>query len=402
MARCRLRRAGRRRDVRAEARRLELARLDAIELVAAADLARRPLVRGRGGRARRRRRRRRPRAVVGDPRAGARPRRTRRRGPAGGAPGRRRAGARPASARARPARRRGRGARGDAGRAPSAAPARPSARPRAPLTPTVGRSTELARVLLALDDARLVTIVGPGGVGKTRWPSTSPAPAPVRHARGALVVELARVDDAAGVVSTIAAALDLRPPPGGGARRAERPRVARRPARARQLRARHRRRRVGRSPMLARRRPAAGAGDEPRAAGHRRRARAARSTRSPTDGADAPAVELFRQRAVAAAPTGTLDADLVAEVVVAPRRAAAGAGDGRRPPAHDDAGRAGRARSVTTSTCWPRPAATSTSGTARCATSWPGRSGCSTTSCATRCTTSPCSPVRSALATSRR
>jgi predicted ATPase len=87
------------------------------------------------------------------------------------------------------------------------------AMPRRPLTPTVGRAGELAATLSALEQARLVTIVGPGGVGKTRLAGDVAALRADAH--GAVVVELARVDDAAGVAATVAAALDLRPTPGG-------------------------------------------------------------------------------------------------------------------------------------------------------------------------------------------
>ncbi|MFD5703924.1 AfsR/SARP family transcriptional regulator, partial [Streptomyces lasiicapitis] len=48
-----------------------------------------------------------------------------------------------------------------------AEPARTRAVP-VPLTPLIGRATELARVHDLLDDARLVTLTGPGGTGKTR------------------------------------------------------------------------------------------------------------------------------------------------------------------------------------------------------------------------------------------
>ncbi|EPH42085.1 BTAD domain-containing putative transcriptional regulator [Streptomyces aurantiacus] len=48
-----------------------------------------------------------------------------------------------------------------------AEPARAPAVP-VPLTPLVGRTAELARVHALLDDARLVTLTGPGGTGKTR------------------------------------------------------------------------------------------------------------------------------------------------------------------------------------------------------------------------------------------
>ncbi|MFD0413285.1 BTAD domain-containing putative transcriptional regulator [Streptomyces sp. NPDC127108] len=49
------------------------------------------------------------------------------------------------------------------GAEPTRAPAVP-----APLTPLVGRAEELARVHALLDGARLVTLTGPGGTGKTR------------------------------------------------------------------------------------------------------------------------------------------------------------------------------------------------------------------------------------------
>ncbi|MFD9070705.1 BTAD domain-containing putative transcriptional regulator [Streptomyces lasiicapitis] len=48
-----------------------------------------------------------------------------------------------------------------------AEPARAPAVP-VPLTPLIGRTAELARVHDLLDDARLVTLTGPGGTGKTR------------------------------------------------------------------------------------------------------------------------------------------------------------------------------------------------------------------------------------------
>lgn len=57
---------------------------------------------------------------------------------------------------------------------------------------------------------RLVTVIGPGGVGKTRLVMDVARRAAQRHARGAVVVELARVTDEAGVASSIAAALDHR------------------------------------------------------------------------------------------------------------------------------------------------------------------------------------------------
>jgi DNA-binding SARP family transcriptional activator len=51
---------------------------------------------------------------------------------------------------------------------PAEAPARPRTNLRAPLTSFVGRDEEVARVAAVLDQARLVTLTGPGGSGKTR------------------------------------------------------------------------------------------------------------------------------------------------------------------------------------------------------------------------------------------
>ena len=58
-----------------------------------------------------------------------------------------------------------------------------------------------------------------GGVGKTRLAVDVAVTRADAHARGAILVELARVADASGVASTIAAALDLRPTPGRGSLR---------------------------------------------------------------------------------------------------------------------------------------------------------------------------------------
>ncbi len=74
-------------------------------------------------------------------------------------------------------------------------------RPSAPLTSFVGRGGELAALQAAVRDARVVTAVGPGGVGKTRlaWAAVS-ALAPefdgVRWVDLAPLTEAVRVDDA--------------------------------------------------------------------------------------------------------------------------------------------------------------------------------------------------------------
>ncbi|MDQ6931763.1 MAG: tetratricopeptide repeat protein [Candidatus Eremiobacteraeota bacterium] len=76
----------------------------------------------------------------------------------------------------------------------------------------VGRSTEL-RELRELLCSRLVTIAGPGGMGKTRIALQLALDALPEYADGAWLVELAKVHDAALIPQTVAAALNLRESP---------------------------------------------------------------------------------------------------------------------------------------------------------------------------------------------
>ena len=74
------------------------------------------------------------------------------------------------------------------------------------LTSFVGRDTEVAQVLKNLASARLVTLTGPGGVGKTRLAAEVSG----RLAGGAWFVELASVTDPAEVVYAVLGTLGVR------------------------------------------------------------------------------------------------------------------------------------------------------------------------------------------------
>ncbi len=79
-----------------------------------------------------------------------------------------------------------------------------------PLRPDlIGREPELAEVEAMLQRERLVTIVGAGGVGKTRLAIASGRRCADAYADGAWLVDLASVSDPSLVVNTVAAALDL-------------------------------------------------------------------------------------------------------------------------------------------------------------------------------------------------
>jgi predicted ATPase/Tfp pilus assembly protein PilF len=91
------------------------------------------------------------------------------------------------------------------------APAETQVRLPHPLTTILGREYELDHVLHVLrwDGARLVTLTGPGGVGKTRLALEVARAAAGDYADGATFVSLAAVTDPALVPSAIVAALGL-------------------------------------------------------------------------------------------------------------------------------------------------------------------------------------------------
>ena len=76
-----------------------------------------------------------------------------------------------------------------------------------PLSSFVGRDDELEQVGEAVRSSRLVTLIGPGGVGKTRLAIEVAARLRRAISGGAWLVELASVTDPEGVVPAAAAAL---------------------------------------------------------------------------------------------------------------------------------------------------------------------------------------------------
>lgn len=79
----------------------------------------------------------------------------------------------------------------------------------APLSSFRGRTTELEQVGQAIESSRLVTLVGPGGVGKTRLALATAVRHRDDYSGGAWLVELAGVTDPAAVVPTVASALGV-------------------------------------------------------------------------------------------------------------------------------------------------------------------------------------------------
>jgi predicted ATPase/DNA-binding CsgD family transcriptional regulator len=80
----------------------------------------------------------------------------------------------------------------------------------ASLTSFVGRSAEVREVDSLLDQYRLVTVIGPGGAGKTRLAGEIARRVADRYEDGVWLAELAKVRDPARVTSAVAAALGVR------------------------------------------------------------------------------------------------------------------------------------------------------------------------------------------------
>src|SRR5687768_6102516 len=79
----------------------------------------------------------------------------------------------------------------------------------AELSSFIGRRHELAQVRHALGESRVVTLSGPGGVGKTRLALRVAADAASICSDGARLVELAAVQDPGLVADTVVAGLGL-------------------------------------------------------------------------------------------------------------------------------------------------------------------------------------------------
>ena len=82
------------------------------------------------------------------------------------------------------------------------------------LTSFVGRAGPVREVAGLLEEHRLVTVTGPGGVGKTRLAGQVARAVAGRFADGAWLAELAPVRDPAQVPAVVAAALGVREQPG--------------------------------------------------------------------------------------------------------------------------------------------------------------------------------------------
>ena len=98
--------------------------------------------------------------------------------------------------------------------APDPAPICGASHPGIPeaLTPLVGRDAELRELRALFAEQRFVTLVGPGGVGKTRLAVEVGRAAAATLTSGGCLVELAPVGDPAGVPAAIAAALGVTDP----------------------------------------------------------------------------------------------------------------------------------------------------------------------------------------------
>jgi predicted ATPase/DNA-binding SARP family transcriptional activator len=96
---------------------------------------------------------------------------------------------------------------------PGTAP-RPSAHLPIPLTPLIGREAEITEVIGCLETARLVTLTGTGGVGKTRLAIAVEEAVTANYPDGVWLVDFAPLNDPSLVAQSVASALQVREIPG--------------------------------------------------------------------------------------------------------------------------------------------------------------------------------------------
>ena len=81
---------------------------------------------------------------------------------------------------------------------------------RAELSSFVGRDADRQRIVDLLDRSRLVTVLGPGGVGKTRLATHTAAECRSRYPDGVWLVELASITDPSGILPALLTAVGAR------------------------------------------------------------------------------------------------------------------------------------------------------------------------------------------------
>ncbi|MFF5962642.1 BTAD domain-containing putative transcriptional regulator [Streptomyces collinus] len=96
------------------------------------------------------------------------------------------------------------------GDTPVPAPARPAGNLRARLTSFIGRETDIETIRGDLAEARLVTLLGPGGAGKTRLSQETAETVREAMPGGVWLAELAPVDDPAAVPEAVLTAVGAR------------------------------------------------------------------------------------------------------------------------------------------------------------------------------------------------
>lgn len=86
-----------------------------------------------------------------------------------------------------------------------------------PLSALIGREQDLAAIAESLANGRLVTIAGPGGVGKSRLAIEAARAAPSDWPDGVWLVELASINGQDGIADAIASTMGMHLPPEGNA-----------------------------------------------------------------------------------------------------------------------------------------------------------------------------------------